>query len=110
MPARFYVIDPAGKVAYQSGRGPFGFKAGEMEQALVMSLLEAAPPKDDAAAWERLPRPEHPPLPAWAVKLSESLPKTTARMLELDSLHRAENPLGNVLAARVRLAASAEGC
>jgi thiol-disulfide isomerase/thioredoxin len=43
MPARFYVIDPKGKVAYKSGRGPFGFKSGEMEQALVMSLLEAAP-------------------------------------------------------------------
>src|SRR5262249_36070559 len=28
MPARLYVIDPQGKVAYKSGRGPFGFKAG----------------------------------------------------------------------------------
>jgi Ca2+-binding EF-hand superfamily protein/thiol-disulfide isomerase/thioredoxin len=42
MPARLYVIDTAGKVAYKSGRGPFGFKPGEMEQALVMSLLESA--------------------------------------------------------------------
>src|SRR5262249_39138702 len=41
MPARLYVIDAKGKVAYKSGRGPFGFKPGEMEQALVMSLLEA---------------------------------------------------------------------
>jgi hypothetical protein len=41
MPARLYVIDTHGKVAYKSGRGPFGFKPGEMEQALVMSLLEA---------------------------------------------------------------------
>jgi hypothetical protein len=40
MPARLYVIDRAGKVAYKSGRGPFGFKVGEMEQALVMALLE----------------------------------------------------------------------
>ena len=40
MPARLYVIDRRGKVAYKSGRGPFGFKPGEMEQALVMSLLE----------------------------------------------------------------------
>ncbi|QEL13528.1 deiodinase family protein [Limnoglobus roseus] len=46
MPARLYVIDAAGKVAYKSGRGPFGFKPGEMEQALAMSLLEAAPAKD----------------------------------------------------------------
>jgi hypothetical protein len=43
MPARLYVIDAKGKVAYKSGRGPFGFKAGEMEQALVMSLLDAPP-------------------------------------------------------------------
>lgn len=41
MPGRLYVIDPKGKVAYKSARGPFGFKAGEMEQALVMALVEA---------------------------------------------------------------------
>jgi len=104
MPARFYVIDTKGKVGYQSGRGPFGFKAGEMEQALVMSLLEAAPPKDARGAWERLPRPADPALPPWAVQLAGPMPKTTAKMLELDYLHRADNPLGNVLAARVRLA------
>jgi thiol-disulfide isomerase/thioredoxin len=40
MPARLYVIDKAGKVAYKSGRGPFGFKPDEMEQALVMLLLD----------------------------------------------------------------------
>jgi hypothetical protein len=40
MPARMYVIDTAGKVAYKSGRGPFGFRVGEMEQALAMTLLE----------------------------------------------------------------------
>jgi hypothetical protein len=46
MPARLYVIDAKGTIAYKSGRGPFGFKPGEMEQALLMSLLEAeAPPK-----------------------------------------------------------------
>lgn len=39
MPSRLYVIDTEGKVAYKSGRGPFGFKAGEMEQALVLLLL-----------------------------------------------------------------------
>jgi thiol-disulfide isomerase/thioredoxin len=42
MPARLYVIDPAGTVAYKSGRGPFGFKVPELEQALAMSLLEQA--------------------------------------------------------------------
>ena len=35
-----YLIDRAGKVAYKSGRGPFGFKPGEMEQALAMLLLD----------------------------------------------------------------------
>ena len=46
MPVRFYVIDRAGKVAYKSGRGPFGFKPDEMEQSLVMPLLDQvkAPP------------------------------------------------------------------
>ena len=46
MPARLYVIDAKGRVAYKSGRGPFGFKPGEMEQALVMSLLESEPPRE----------------------------------------------------------------
>ena len=40
MPARLYLIDLQGQVAYKSGRGPFGFKVGELEQALVMALLE----------------------------------------------------------------------
>lgn len=40
LPARLYVLDRKGEVVYKSGRGPFGFKAGEMEQALVMALLD----------------------------------------------------------------------
>jgi Iodothyronine deiodinase len=40
MPARLYVIDTHGNVAYKSGRGPFGFRVGEMEQALTMAVLE----------------------------------------------------------------------
>ena len=44
MPGRLYVLDRKGKVAYKSGRGPYGFKAGEeLEQALVMALLESMP-------------------------------------------------------------------
>jgi peroxiredoxin len=38
MPSRLYVIDKDGKVAYQSGRGPFGFKPAEMEQSLILTL------------------------------------------------------------------------
>lgn len=40
MPARLYLVDSDGKVAYKSGRGPFGFKPGELEQSLVMMLLD----------------------------------------------------------------------
>ena len=41
MQARLYVIDKAGRIAYKAGRGPFGFKTGEMEQALLMTLLDS---------------------------------------------------------------------
>jgi hypothetical protein len=44
MPDRLFVIDRAGKVAYKGGRGPFGFKPGEMEQALAMLLLDQGGP------------------------------------------------------------------
>ena len=40
MPDRLYVIDRSGRVAYKGGRGPFGFKPGEMEQSLVMTLID----------------------------------------------------------------------
>ena len=43
MPDRLYLIDRDGKVAYKGGRGPFGFKPGELEQALVLHLLDQAP-------------------------------------------------------------------
>lgn len=52
MPARLYVIDKAGRVAYKSGRGPFGFKTGEMEQALVMTLVDQASSDKPASAAE----------------------------------------------------------
>ena len=42
MPDRLFVIDRTGRVTYKGGRGPFGFKAGEMEQSLVMTLLAEA--------------------------------------------------------------------
>jgi hypothetical protein len=42
MPDRLYVLDREGRVAFKSGRGPFGFKPGEMEQSLVMLLLDEA--------------------------------------------------------------------
>lgn len=42
MPSRLYVIDQSGRIAYQSGRGPFGFKPAEMEQSLLWLLSETA--------------------------------------------------------------------
>ncbi len=41
MPDRLYVIGRDGRVVYKSGRGPFGFLPGEMEQALVLHLVDA---------------------------------------------------------------------
>ncbi len=125
MPSRLYVIDRAGKVAYKSGRGPFGFKPEEMEQSLVMCLLEQetkpekpqdkkektkpastrVPVLNDAETWKRLPAPEKggdQPLPVWARALAETLPRTTARMLELDYVQRTASPLDPKLRAKMQ--------
>lgn len=68
------------------------------------------PPLNNDEAWKRLPRPT-PPLPAWAQILTASLPRTTAAMLQLDHLHRANNPLGAVQAGKLRWAvADTIGC
>lgn len=68
------------------------------------------PAADSVEAWKQLPR-EEPALPAWALVLVRPLPRTTGAMLELDYLHRAHNPLGPVLAGKLRLvAADALGC
>src|SRR5580704_17296008 len=52
-------------------------------------------------AWNMLPR-ENPALPPWARVLVGPLPKTTAKMLELEYLHRAKNPLGAELAGLIQ--------
>jgi alkylhydroperoxidase family enzyme len=119
MPDRLYLIDRAGRVAYKGGRGPFGFKPGELEQAILLMRLEeettAPPPTVRPAvltteqAWKYLPPAEKgagQPLPAWARVLAPTLPRTTAAMLELDYLQRAKNPLDPVLRAKVREAAA----
>ena len=59
------------------------------------------PALDNKEAWQRLPR-ETPQLPVWARTLAVSQPKTTGGVLALDYLHRAKNPLGAELAAKVR--------
>ena len=43
MPDRMYVIDRDGRVAYKGGRGPFGFKPRDLEQALIMLLMDEPP-------------------------------------------------------------------
>ena len=50
----------------------------------------------------QLPPRKDPQLPEWAKVLAGPMPKTTAKMLELDYLHREKNPLGPILSARIR--------
>ena len=40
MPDRLYLIGKDGRVLYKGGRGPFGFKPGELEQSIIMHLLD----------------------------------------------------------------------
>jgi hypothetical protein len=42
MPDRLYLLDREGRVVYRSGRGPFGFHPGELEQALILLLYDEA--------------------------------------------------------------------
>ena len=62
IPSRLYLIDRLGKIAYKSGRGPFGFKPAELEHSLVL-LLEhetpAATPDLKAASAEATSRRPH---------------------------------------------------
>lgn len=123
MPARLYVIDPAGKVAYKSGRGPFGFKPNEMEQALSMCLLEPVKPApkeptvmllSDKETWAKMPKAEigaGEPLPNWAKAVAAHLPRTAAAMLVLDATHRTKSPLDPALRAKMRwVVAKANRC
>jgi alkylhydroperoxidase family enzyme len=124
MPDRLFVIDRDGRVAYKGGRGPFGFKPGEMEQSLVLTLLDQAerpsrptsrlPLLRDEEAWKLLPaagKDVGKPLPAWAKTLARPLPATTAAMLRLDYLHRAASPFDAKLRGKMRwVAARANHC
>jgi alkylhydroperoxidase family enzyme len=118
MPDRLYVIGRDGRVVYKGGRGPFGFRPGEMEQSLIMHLLEEvpAPPRQqgrlpvlsDDEAWKRLPKAEEggQPLPVWARALAGAMPRTTAAMLELDHRQRAGSPLDPKLRGKMRWVAA----
>jgi alkylhydroperoxidase family enzyme len=123
MPDRLYLIDRDGKVAYKGGRGPFGFKPGELEQQIALMLAEEKPATDvgtrfpilsNEAAWAKLPAAEEgqgAPLPAWARITAATLPRTTATILELEDLHRTKSLLDPKLRAMVRwVVADANRC
>jgi hypothetical protein len=89
---------------------PAGSGAATGTSAANTTSRHRMPALDSAAAWQHLPR-ANPPLPVWARILIRPLPRTTAAMLELDYLHRANNPLGALLAAKLRwVAADALNC
>lgn len=130
MPSRLYLIDGEGKVAYKSGRGPYGFLPSELEHSLIMLLQQpaaegktdenrtrAAAPRREGPlrmlsnedAWKRLPaviEGGHPTLPNWALATANDLPRTTAAMIDLDRIHRTRSPLGPLLRGKMRWAAS----
>jgi alkylhydroperoxidase family enzyme len=77
--------------------------------------MAADPPRlpalPDDEAWKHLPQENPPQLPVWARTLAPSVPKTAARLLELDYAHRAQSPLGPVLSGKLRwVAADANRC
>ena len=39
-PDRLYLVGNEGRIAYAAGRGPFGFKPGELRQAIDLALVE----------------------------------------------------------------------
>jgi hypothetical protein len=43
MPSRLYLIDGEGRIAFKSGRGPFGFRPAELEQNLLLLIAESRP-------------------------------------------------------------------
>ncbi len=68
------------------------------------------PKPSNEDAWRHLPRSD-PKLPNWARVLAESLPRTTAAMLALDYVHRANSPIGPITSGKLRWAAAdALGC
>jgi hypothetical protein len=74
--------------------------------ALVLLAGCAAPPPASPEA--RLGVAAGASVPAWATVLAGPLPATARAMLDLDALQQTRNPLGDALAARLRLAAAEE--
>jgi alkylhydroperoxidase family enzyme len=63
------------------------------------------PAASAAEAWNGL-RGDQAPVPNWALTLAKPLPRTAAAMLHLEYIHRAQNPLGPILAAKLHWAAA----
>jgi hypothetical protein len=60
MPSRLYLIDGQGRVAYKSGRGPFGFKPAELEHSLLLLLqaeFSGSPGKPNPNPASAVPQP-----------------------------------------------------
>jgi alkylhydroperoxidase family enzyme len=76
--------------------------------------MARVPLLSDADAWAALPEAEGEtgwPLPAWALALAGTLPRTTAAMLEVEYVQRVRSPLHPKLRAQVRwVAARANRC
>jgi thiol-disulfide isomerase/thioredoxin len=68
MPSRLYLIDHRGRVAYKSGRGPFGFKPSELEHSLVLLLRDEFPELKPSGSLEKTS----------ATPLNRPLTKTTS--------------------------------
>lgn len=114
MPDRLYLLDKKGRVAYKGGRGPFGFKAPELEQSIAMLLLDQTDTKvGQFDPWKLLPKASvgaGSELPNWAMQLVSVMPKTTAAMLEIDHIQRLKSPLDPILRGKMRwLAAKTNG-
>jgi len=80
-----------------------------MALTILTSIASASesrvPLLDSASAWNRMPKTESGgggPLPTWARALADSLPRTTAAMLDFDRLHRTKSLLGQKPRAKMR--------
>ena len=76
--------------------------AQPQEVAPMPKLAAPFPTYLNDDAWANLPPPKNPQLPEWAKVLAGPLPKTAAKMLELDYLQREQNPLGPLMSAHIR--------
>jgi alkylhydroperoxidase family enzyme len=77
--------------------------------ALMAAAINEAPGPfpcmSDDECWKRLPPAEKgggQTLPSWAQALTDPMPRTTAALLRLDSVHRTRSPLDAKLRAQMR--------